>query len=65
MACSALNLGRTIFTGELSPELATRLFDAGFDVVQLQLSEFIMGGAGAKSLALRLSDLPVTHGTKS
>jgi ornithine--oxo-acid transaminase len=62
MACSALNLGRTIFTGELSPELATRLFDAGFDVVQLQLSEFIMGGAGAKSLALRLSDLPVTHG---
>jgi ornithine--oxo-acid transaminase len=62
MACCALNLGRTVFTGEISAELATRLFDAGFDVVQLELSEFIKGGGGAKSLALRLSDLPVTHG---
>jgi len=30
--------------------------------VQLELSEFINSGGGAKSLALRLSDLPVTHG---
>jgi N-dimethylarginine dimethylaminohydrolase len=62
MACCALNIGRTVFTGEISPELAVRLFDAGFDVVQLELSEFIKGGGGAKSLALRLSDLPITHG---
>ncbi len=62
MACCALNLGHTVFTGEISRDLAARLFDAGFDVVQLELSEFIKGGAGAKSLALRLSDLPVTHG---
>jgi ornithine--oxo-acid transaminase len=61
MACTALNINRTLFTGELSPELATRLFDAGFDIVQLELSEFIKGGGGVKSLALRLSDLPVTH----
>ena len=61
MACCALNLGRTVFTGEITPELACRLFDAGFDVVQLELSEFIKGGGGAKSLALRLSDLPITH----
>ena len=63
MACCALNIGRTVFTGELSPTLAHQLFDAGLDVVQLELSEFIKGGGGAKSLALRLSDLPVTHGT--
>jgi ornithine--oxo-acid transaminase len=62
MACCALNIGRAVFTGELSQELAMRLFDAGFDVVQLELSEFIKGGGGPKSLALRLSDLPVTHG---
>ncbi|HEY4356761.1 MAG TPA: amidinotransferase [Acidobacteriaceae bacterium] len=62
MACCALNIGRTVFTGELSRELAQRLFDLGFDVVQLELSEFIKGGGGARSLALRLSDLPVTHG---
>ncbi len=65
MACCALNIRRTVFTGEISPELALRLFDAGFDVVQLELGEFIKGGGGAKSLALRLSDLPVTHGVLS
>ncbi len=62
MACCALNIGRTVFTGEVSRELATRLFDLNFDVVQLELSEFIKGGGGAGALALRLSDLPVTHG---
>jgi N-dimethylarginine dimethylaminohydrolase len=65
MACSALNIGRTVFTGELSAGLAQRLFDAGLDVVQLELSEFIKGGGGAKSLALRLSDMPITHGLLS
>jgi N-dimethylarginine dimethylaminohydrolase len=65
MACSALNIGRALFTGEVSKELATRLFDAGFDVVQLELSEFIKGGGGVRSLALRLSDLPITHGKLS
>jgi len=62
MACCARNLGRTMFTSTLSQELAGRLFDAGFDVVQLELGEFLKGGGGAKSLALRLSDLPVSHG---
>ncbi len=62
MACCALNIGRTVFTGELSRDLAQRLFDAGFDVVQLELSEFIKGGGGAKSMTLRLSDMAVTHG---
>jgi N-dimethylarginine dimethylaminohydrolase len=65
MACCALNLGRMIFTGEISRELAAKLFDACFDVVQLELSEFIKGGGGARSLALRLSDMPVTHGAVS
>ena len=62
MACCALNLGRTVFTGEIGRELAARLFDAGFDVVQLELGEFIKGGGGARSMALRLSDMPATHG---
>ncbi len=62
MACCALNIGKTVFTGELSRELGLRLFNSGFDVVQLELSEFIRGGGGAKSLTLRLSDMAVTHG---
>jgi N-dimethylarginine dimethylaminohydrolase len=62
MACCALNIGRSVFTGEISQQLAMALFNAGFDVVQLELGEFIKGGGGAKSLALRLSDMPITHG---
>lgn len=59
MACCALNLGRTVFTGEISEPLAGELFEKGFDVVQLELGEFIKGGGGARSLALRLSDPPL------
>ena len=57
-ACSVINIGRNIIMG--SPNLrylASRLADAGFDVVQVDLSEFHRGGGSAKSLALRLSDL--------
>lgn len=56
MACCALNLGRMVFTGQISASLAGELFDREFDVVQLELSEFIKGGGGARSLALRLSN---------
>lgn len=48
MACCALNLGRLIFTGEISSTLAGELFDRGFDVMQLELGEFIKGGARAR-----------------
>jgi len=36
--------------------LAVRLMARGFEVNELQLSEFQRGGGSAKSLALRLSD---------
>lgn len=64
MACCGINLRRTLLTGEISGDLARRLFDAGYDVIQLELSEFVKGGGGARSLALRLSDVPVTHGVR-
>ena len=62
MACCALSIGKSVFTGELSDGLAQKLFDCGFDVVQLEVGEFIKGGGGVKSMALRLSDMAVTHG---
>jgi hypothetical protein len=34
-------------------------------VTELPLSEFLRGGGSAKSLALRLSDMSVTHGKGS
>jgi N-dimethylarginine dimethylaminohydrolase len=62
LACSALNVGNRIFTGEISDELTANLQAHGFVVERLALGEFLKGGGGAKSLALRLSDLRATHG---
>jgi len=39
--------------------LASRLAHLGFDVTQLNLSEFLKGGGSAKSLVLRLSDVQI------
>jgi ornithine--oxo-acid transaminase len=41
----------------VSNDLSRRLGRLGFDVIQLDLSEFLKGGGSAKSLALRLSDI--------
>lgn len=61
-ACTAINVGQHIILNTLSKSgLPDRLMDLGFEVKQLQLSEFLKGGGGAKSLALRLSDVDVTH----
>jgi N-dimethylarginine dimethylaminohydrolase len=60
--CSVLNVGRSILMGTVRSNLSERLAERGFDVTELVLSEFLRGGASAKSLALRLSDSKVTHG---
>ena len=60
--CNVLNVGRSILMGTVKSNLAERLASFGFDVTELDLSEFLKGGASAKSLALRLSDSKVTHG---
>lgn len=62
LACSALSVGNRIYVGEVSDSLAASLEAHGFDVERLALGEFLKGGGGAKSLALRLSDLSTTHG---
>ncbi len=56
-ACNVINVGETILMHKVSPDLSRRLARLGFDVVQLDLSEFLKGGGSAKSLALRLSDI--------
>ena len=48
--------------GTVESDLAKRLMERGFDVTELDLSEFQRGGGSAKALALRLSDMNVTHG---
>ncbi len=60
-ACNVLNVGPHVFLHECEGTVARRLRGAGYSVTELPLSEFLKGGGSAKSLALRLSDLSVTH----
>jgi N-dimethylarginine dimethylaminohydrolase len=56
-ACNVISVGETIIMHKVSTDLSCRLGRLGFDVVQIDLSEFIKGGGSAKSLVLRLSDI--------
>ena len=60
-ACNVINCGREILMGVVDSNLSTRLMARGFEVTQLELSEFQRGGGSAKALALRLSDMGATH----
>jgi N-dimethylarginine dimethylaminohydrolase len=63
-ACNAINVGRLILLNEISRELSSRLEARGFQVVQVQLTEFLKAGGAAKCLALRLSEMDATHSEK-
>ena len=56
-ACNVINVGEKILMHKVVTDLSHRLIECGFDVTQLDLSEFLKGGGSAKSLVLRLSDL--------
>jgi N-dimethylarginine dimethylaminohydrolase len=60
--CNVINVGRNVLMHKASDRLTTRLRGFGYEVIELPMGEFLKGGGSAKSLALRLSDLSVTHG---
>jgi N-dimethylarginine dimethylaminohydrolase len=60
-ACNAINVGRVIVLNEVSVGLSRHLQELGFTVVQVRLTEFLKAGGAAKCLALRLSEMEVTH----
>lgn len=60
-ACNAINAGKTILLNQVSDELLARLQSLGYTVIQVELSEFLKAGGAAKCLALRLSEMDVTH----
>lgn len=60
-ACNAINVGRTVILNQVSDDLRNRLEALGFEVVQVELSEFLKAGGAAKCLALRISEMDVTH----
>jgi N-dimethylarginine dimethylaminohydrolase len=64
-ACNAVNIGRTILLNRISDELSSELELRGFQIVRLDLTEFLKAGGAAKCLVLRLSELDVTHAERS
>ncbi len=55
-ACNAVNINHTIIMNQISESLEQRLNDAGFEVVQTPLSEFLKAGGAAKCLTLRVNE---------
>ena len=60
-ACNAVNISKTILLNRISAELCTGLGSFGYDVIQVELTEFLKAGGAAKCLVLRLSEMDVTH----
>jgi N-dimethylarginine dimethylaminohydrolase len=55
-ACNAVNVGRTIILNRIGERLASTLEARGFEVVQVELSEFMRAGGAAKCLVMKLRD---------
>jgi N-dimethylarginine dimethylaminohydrolase len=54
-ACNAINVGRTIILNRISSELSVQLEQLGFNVIQVELTEFLKAGGAAKCLVMKLS----------
>jgi N-dimethylarginine dimethylaminohydrolase len=53
-ACNAINIGDVIILNKASDKLKDRLNNAGFEVIEIDLSEFMKSGGSAKCLTLKL-----------
>ena len=53
-ACNAVNIGDTVLLNRISASLSGRLESLGFEVIQLELSEFLRAGGAAKCLVMKL-----------
>ena len=54
-ACNAVNLGNTVVLNRISAALEETLRGRGFDVIQVQLDEFLKAGGAAKCLVMKLT----------
>jgi len=55
-ACNVVNIGDHVILNRASPELRERLTNAGFNVIETPLDEFMKAGGAAKCLVLRLTN---------
>jgi N-dimethylarginine dimethylaminohydrolase len=61
-ASSPIEIDDALVVGDISRQLSSRLRFAGYRVFSTDLSEFAMGGAVPRALALRLDDGPASAG---
>jgi N-dimethylarginine dimethylaminohydrolase len=54
-ACNAVNISRTIILNRISTKLSTQLEQLDFEVIQIELAEFLKAGGAAKCLVMQLS----------
>ena len=55
-ACNAVNIGDQVFLHSASRPLQARLMLAGFEVNEVEMSEFLKAGGSAKCLTLKLTE---------
>src|SRR5919199_1874294 len=55
-ACNAVNIDRIVVMNKASDDLKKRLTEAGFEVVETPLTEFLKAGGAAKCLTLRVTE---------
>jgi lysine-ketoglutarate reductase/saccharopine dehydrogenase-like protein (TIGR00300 family) len=55
-ACNAVNIGSSVVVNKVSSSLRKRLIDAGFEVIETPLTEFLKAGGAAKCLTLRMAE---------
>ncbi|MDG2990909.1 TIGR00300 family protein [Candidatus Synechococcus calcipolaris G9] len=66
-ACNAVNIHQIIILNRASPDLRTTLEQAGFEIIETPLTEFLKAGGASKCLTLRVTE-PVreeVHGSAS
>lgn len=59
-ACNVVNVGRTLILNQISAALSNTLASRGFQVIPLDLSEFLKAGGAAKCLVMKLSRTQAT-----
>jgi lysine-ketoglutarate reductase/saccharopine dehydrogenase-like protein (TIGR00300 family) len=55
-ACNAVNIDHVVVMNKASDSLKKRLVEAGFEVVETPLTEFLKAGGAAKCLTLRVTE---------
>jgi N-dimethylarginine dimethylaminohydrolase len=54
-SCNAINVGRAVILNKISSKLNAELEQLGFNVIQIELTEFLKAGGAAKCLVMKLS----------